>query len=385
MLQFEIPGQPAPPLGEKGEWNEPAGLEELTSLERPLQAERVSLDLEEEDKPGSLDLEHLLYRDIGIAPLLEKTQERSLTQHARAAWHGLLACLRKHQALCPGEWTDDKAWDRVSERDVVRLIAQLQKRLKHAQAESSDASWTTAQLEDFLTLLQRHLVDFRQFRDELVGRNLRLVARVARHYRGRGLVYLDLVQEGAFGLMRAIEKFDPAKEVRFATYAIWWIRHAMASAQTQHGCVVHTPATLQAHHRRLAQLRWTGEEALDAPVSGEALPEIRVVSLDTPLGNGDDRRLAEILAHPTPSPEETAMQGDRKRKLHGALADLSPRQADILRLRYGLAGSPPLTLEKIGTKFGVSPEGVRQIEGQARTRLRRLCQQEADSVPVASQ
>ena len=384
MLQFGITSQPINTLCDEEDWNELAGLEEPPALDHTLQEDRESMDSEEKDEPGNLEIEQLLYREIGTAPLLEKTQERHLTQRARAAWQGLLACLRKHQGLFPGEWTDEKALDRVSERDVVWLIEQLQIRLQKAQADAPATSRATAQLAECLALLQHHLADFRQSRDELVRRNLRLVARVARYYRGRGLVYLDLIQEGTFGLMRAIEKFDPSKEVRFATYALWWIRQAMTSAQTQHGCVIRLPATLQAHRRRRAQLRGTGEGAPDASLPSEAMPEVRVVSLDTPLGNGDARRLEELLSHSILSPEEAVVQGDRKRQLHTALAHLSPRQAAILRLRYGLAGSQPLTLEKIGTKFGVSPERVRQIEAQAHAQLRRLCQQEADAVSVAS-
>ena len=323
---------------------------------------------------SSFELERLLWHDVRSVPLLAKAEEQQLTRQARDAWQNLLACLKDYTELIAN--TDTIAFDSLSERHIVHFIEQIQKQLAETEdyrMASSHAAWRC------LHQLQADLATFRAARDELVRRNLRLVASVASRYRGWGLSYLDLIQEGTFGLMRAIEKFDPEKNVRFSTYAIWWIWQTMSWAQNHHGgAVVHLPASVQARRRRLA--RQSGQARPDqAPAAAgnaEELPDIQVVSLDTPLSDRSDRRLEEILADPSLlSPEEAIVQDDREHKLHLALDHLRPRDAEVLRLRYGLAGEAPLTLEEVGVQFGISSERVRQIEGRARTQLRVICQQ----------
>lgn len=330
-----------------------------------------------EPDDASLKLEQLLLREIRIAPLLSKTEEQQLTRQARDAWQRLLSCLKNYFELIAN--TAPIAFDSLGERNIVHFIEQLQRQLAKAEDPPMTSPQMRAAWQHCLHQLQEDLDTFRAARDELMRRNLRLVASVASHYRGRGLSYLDLIQEGIFGLMRAIEKFDPDKDVRFSTYAIWWIWQAMSWAQNHHGgAVVRLPASVQARRRRLS--RMSESERLNQPPAqsfrSDQLPEMQVVSLDTLLSDHSERRLEEVLPDTTMlSPEEAIVQDDRERKLHLALDHLRPREAEILRLRYGLAGEEPLTLEEVGVQFGISRERVRQIEGRARTQLRVICQQ----------
>ena len=349
------------------------------AVEQPL-----SSPVSEETDESSLELEQLLFREISRSPLLAKTEEQQLTRQARDAWQSLLSCLKDHSELIVN--TDTIAFDSLSEHNIVQLVEQLEERLARTKpkratpATATSSSHLRASLQLCLSQLQHYLEAFRSARDELMQRNLRLVASMARHYRGLGLSYLDLIQEGSFGLMRAIEKFDPDKGVRFSTYATWWIWQAMTWAQNHHGgTVIRLPASVQAQLRRLSRAAHTPGNPLDQSLTQsqmrEELLEMRMVSLDTPFGDRDERRLEEVLADPTMlSPEEAVLQEDRERKLHIALDHLRPREAEILRMRYGLTGESPSTLKEVGVQFGITCERVRQIEGQARSRLRLICQ-----------
>ena len=289
--------------------------------------------------------------------------------------------------------------DTLSERDVVALLDAV-----HDHGDSRDLSATPESIDGpgnglghdvgvraILADIQERLERFRGCRDELVRRNLRLVISLARHYQDRGIGYLDLVQEGTFGLMRAIEKFDPAKDVRFGTYAIWWIWQAMSRAQQLHGgAVIRTPTTVQADQRRLLRLTSELEDAfLRAPTEEElreaaaetlgtrALPDTRltVVSLDTPLKEGEEGRLGDMIAQvDILSPEEEALKESLGKKLREVLTSLPAREEEIVRLRFGFDRSRTLTLEEIGARLGLTKERVRQLEWRACKRLKVICQ-----------
>jgi RNA polymerase primary sigma factor len=218
------------------------------------------------------------------------------------------------------------------------------------------------------------------------------VLSLARRYQGQGLGYLDLIQEGVLGLMRAVEKFDPDKGVKFITYAVWWVWQAMALAQDLHGgAVVHTSPHVQVQRRRLSRIYRTLESTLHRTPTQEELfaagrekvkafvfteQPVTVVSLDVPLGEDGDRPFREVIPDTQSlSPEEAMIKGDTEEKLHQALQRLAPRDAEILRLRFGLAGDRILTLEEIGARLGVTRERVRQLEERALARLKGLCQE----------
>ncbi len=348
---------------------------------------------EAKEKPGAVDIEHLFHLNLDHSPLLEREEEQALTRQAREAWQTILRCLEEHHH-CIAVVLGEKAikYDTLGERDILRLLDGLRERVNNP-VQLNTGEPTAEEMHTVLHCIQEALFRFRVSRDELIRRNLRLVLSVARRYQGQGLSYLDLIQEGVFGLMRAIEKFDPNKGVKFITYAVWWVWQAIALAQDHHGGVaLHPSAYMQVQRRRLSRLSQTLEGTLHRPPTQEELATagrekvkplvftehpLTVVSLDTPVGEDGDRLLKDMIPDTQGFvPEETVLKADAEKKLHHALQRLAPRDAEILRLRFGLTGDHILTLEEVGSRLGVTRERVRQLEERALVRLKRICQED---------
>ena len=341
----------------------------------------------------TLNLARLFHLDLGNCPLLDREEERTLARNVRKAWQSILRHLRRQRRLVAfllREKGKAIRYERLSERDILRLLDCLEEKLGQPGRVKA-GELTKEELQTLRHRVQEELSRFRVYRDEMIRRNLRLVLSVAGGYQGRGLGYLDLIQEGVLGLMRAIEKFDPDKGVKFSTYAVWWVWQAMARALDNRAGAVHAPVYLQAQRRRLSRLsrvlegklhRAPTQEELFAVGRGKVRAKVftetplMIFSLDAPLGEEDDRSLEEVIPHlGVPSPEEEVVKEDTERKLHKALARLAPRDAEILRLRFGLEGDCALTLEEVGLRFGVTRERVRQLEERALLRLRGICQE----------
>lgn len=229
-------------------------------------------------------------------------------------------------------------------------------------------------------------------RRNLIEANLRLVVTVARAYVGRGVPLLDLIEEGNIGLIRAVEKFEPERRLRFSTYAMWWIRHGVQQALSHQGRTVRIPVHVL---RELAQVLRANREltaqrgrvpTLDelAAAVGKRTQDVaelfrvneHISSLDAPLSDSDDRSMIEHLVEeeePAPSPSAESAGGGR---LQGWLAALRPRQRLVVERRFGLNGEPVHSLAEIAEDFGVSRERVRQIQEEALKRLRSLSQQD---------
>ena len=248
---------------------------------------------------------------------------------------------------------------------------------------------TPAAVRRTLEKIARGEAQAQQAKDALIEANLRLVVSIAKKYTSSGLSFLDLVQEGNIGLMRAVDKFEYRLGYTFATYATWWIRQAVARAVADRGRTIRVPVHMVDRIRTLslAAQTWfqewgreptTAELGRELGLSVEQVLEARhiaqnTLSLETPLGEDGDRTLAETLAdHEALSPFDMASTVEVRERTDALLQTLTPREREILRQRYGMADGYERTLEEVGQTFGVTREWIRQLETKALSKLRSL-------------
>ena len=229
--------------------------------------------------------------------------------------------------------------------------------------------------------------DGRAAREHLIKANTRLVVSIAKKYMGRGVPLLDLIQEGNLGLMKAVGKFDYRRGFRFSTYATWWIRQTITRAIADQGRTIRVPVHMSDRIRRLYKTSRQLEQSLGRkPTPEEIALELemeprkvqwmlkvswRPLSLERPVGEEDDSELGSFIEDDsTPTPIQSAYQNMLREKVEEVMATLTPREARILRLRFGLQNGRSYTLEEVGQKFGLTRERIRQIEGKALRRLR---------------
>jgi RNA polymerase primary sigma factor len=241
-------------------------------------------------------------------------------------------------------------------------------------------------LKELVTLVD----DGFQARDYLIKANTRLVVSIARKYIGYGVAFLDLIQEGNMGLIRAVEKFEYQRGFRFSTYATWWIRQSITRAIADQSRTIRVPVHMADRLRQIYKASQEMEQELGrSPTADELAAYMKLdqdkvrwmlqvaqtpISLESPVGDEEDTELGMYLEDQTsPSPAQLVYQKMLRERVDDVLATLTPREARIIRLRFGLGQDRSYTLEEVGQKFGLTRERIRQIEGKALRRLRQPC------------
>jgi RNA polymerase primary sigma factor len=299
----------------------------------------------EEDNSGpSTDLVRAYLKEIGRVALLNAEQEVNLAKRIEA---GLFAAERLRQA-------------EVGELKVTKALAK-------------DYDWLTA--------------DGQRAKDHLLEANLRLVVSVAKRYTGRGMAFLDLIQEGNLGLIRAVEKFDYTKGYKFSTYATWWIRQAITRAMADQARTIRIPVHMVEQINKLTRVQrqmlqdlgrepTADELAKELDMTPDKVVEIQgyarePVSLEQNVGDEGDSQLGDFIEDAdAPIAAEVVSFGLLQRELDSVLKTLPEREAAVVALRFGLTDGQPRTLDEIGREFGLTRERIRQIEAKTLSKLR---------------
>jgi RNA polymerase sigma factor (sigma-70 family) len=267
--------------------------------------------------------------------------------------------------------------------DEVELAKRIEAGLYAEHLLTASNSFSAARRRDLRALV----IDGSRAKDHLLRANLRLVVSLAKRYTGHGMPFLDLIQEGNLGLIRAVEKFDYTKGFKFSTYATWWIRQAISRAMADQSRTIRLPVHLVEQVNKLQRLRremnqTLGREATDAELAVDLdVPEERIrelidlsrdlVSLDQTVGTDDDAALGDFIADDTAPAAEAAVEaGLMRTQLRSVLGTLEAREAAVVRMRYGLDDGQPRTLDEIGRAFKLSRERIRQIERETMAKLR---------------
>ncbi|MGK7887191.1 MAG: RNA polymerase sigma factor RpoD [Crocosphaera sp.] len=277
------------------------------------------------------------------------------------------------QMLCAQKNKEPKWSDIVAELNKAEIISDLEKTWKQ-------------QSKAYLPKFKRRLYLGRRAKDKMVHSNLRLVVSIAKKYMNRGLSFQDLIQEGSLGLIRAAEKFDHEKGYKFSTYATWWIRQAITRAIADQSRTIRLPVHLYETISRIKKTtKLLSQEMRRKPTEEEIATRMEMtieklrfiaksaqlpISLETPIGKEEDSRLGDFIEADGETPEDEVSKNLLREDLENVLDTLSPRERDVLRLRYGLDDGRMKTLEEIGQIFNVTRERIRQIEAKALRKLR---------------
>ena len=283
--------------------------------------------------------------------------------------------LKEVENLKLDEITQDDTFEGINVDDPVRMYLREIGRIKLLTYDQE------------LDLAKRILDGDEDAKQELAEANLRLVVSIAKKYVGRGMLFLDLIQEGNMGLIKAVEKFDYTKGFKFSTYATWWIRQSITRAIADQARTIRIPVHMVETINKLIRtsrhlLQKLGREPSPEELSKELeMPIDKVmeiqkiaqdpVSLETPIGEEDDSHLGDFIQdEDSPAPQDAAAYTLLREQLDEVMQTLTPREAKVLRLRFGLDDGKARTLEEVGKEFDVTRERIRQIEAKALRKLR---------------
>jgi RNA polymerase primary sigma factor len=353
-------------------------------------AEIMLTELEADEAPAesgsSLDAESLFSAELSAEELLSRPDEDALARRITRARARIRSVLRGARRLCRVALADAGRGVVLPERDFREreavTILQFAEQALRTVARGGTAGMPRPRVRAFARELRAALADYRALRDQMVRANVRLVATLARRYHHPTLTFLDLFQEGTFGLLRAVEKYEPARGVKFSTYASWWIWQQLGRTADTQGALIRTPVHWNQLRRRVGRTAGDGDDAAryEEMAEAEGIESERFATMtqafhfvSTDAQTDDDRPLESVLPAAIADPESQVVQTVLSERLEAFVELLPERERLIVRQRFGLGCDSAQTLEELSVVLGVSRERVRQLETRALARLRKAC------------
>jgi RNA polymerase primary sigma factor len=379
------------------------GRRDSTSLSSGLTSWGPSVDSNEEERgtsgdPTSVNLESIYFRGFRTRPLLGAKEELALakrlyqgTMNLREAIRGALGLLNRLKGVEEVEALRSRLnqyleLNGYSVPVIDEIVAQVHGIKQLAVLRGKDGKNMAQQVDGLIHEINKARADIEQPKDELVQRNLRLVVDVAKRYLGRGLGFLDLVQEGNIGLMKAAERFEYTRGFKFSTYATWWIRQGITRAVADQSRTIRVPVHTNEASTKIAKTAQRLTQQLNREPNFEEIGRVlnmtgdRVketieafqepVSLDAPSADGETELVELIPDVEGRSPDEDIIRKSNAQWLDQILKVLTPREKEVIRLRFGIGVEEPWTLEQVGRSMNVTRERIRQIEVVALKKLK---------------